>query len=64
MQTLLSIIDWTLFIILSSCVLYLLYYAVLSLFYREHKYITKNNQAKIAVIFPEYKEDAVIIKSV
>ena len=64
MQTLLSIIDWTLFIILSSCVFYLLYYAVLSLFYREHKYITKNNQAKIAVIFPAYKEDAVIIKSV
>ena len=64
MQTLLSIIDWTLFIILSSCVFYLLYYAVLSLFYREHKYITKNNQVKIAVIFPAYKEDAVIIKSV
>ena len=64
MQTLLITFDWILFIILSLCVLYLLTYAILSKFYKEPVLLQKAISNKIAIIFPAYKEDSVIIKSI
>ena len=64
MILILTLIDWLLFIPLAFCVAYLLVYAIASKFYRAPLYPEANKQHRIAVFFPAYKEDKVIIDSV
>lgn len=60
----LTLIDWILFIPLALCVSYLLVYAIASKFYRSPIYPEADKLHRIAVFFPAYKEDKVIINSV
>ena len=60
----LTLIDWILFIPLALCVSYLLVYAIASKFYRSPIYPEADKLQRIAVFFPAYKEDKVIIDSV
>ena len=60
----LTLIDWILFILLALCVSYLLVYAIASKFYRSPIYPEADKLHRIAVFFPAYKEDKVIIDSV
>lgn len=60
----LTLIDWILFIPLALCVSYLLVYAIASKFYRSPIYPEADKLHRIAVFFPAYKEDKVIIDSV
>lgn len=64
MNTLLTILDWILFVPLSLCVAYLLFYAVASCFYRASRYPKAKKNRRFAVLFPAYKEDRVIVNSV
>lgn len=59
-----NIIDWILYIPLALCVCYLLLYAIASKFYRVPRYPEAHILRRIAVLFPAYKEDRVIISSV
>lgn len=59
-----NIIDWILYIPLALCVCYLLLYAIASKFYRVPRYPEARVLRRIAVLFPAYKEDRVIISSV
>lgn len=60
----LTLIDWILFILLALCVSYLLVYAIASKFYRAPRYPEADRLHRIAVFFPAYKEDKVIVNSV
>lgn len=60
----LTLIDWILFIPLALCVSYLLVYAIASKFYRSPNYPKADRLHRIAVFFPAYREDKVIIDSV
>lgn len=59
-----NIIDWVLYIPLTLCVCYLLLYAIASKFYRAPQYPEARTLRHIAVLFPAYKEDRVILSSV
>lgn len=56
-----NIIDWVLYIPLTLCVCYLLLYAIASKFYRAPQYPEARTLRHIAVLFPAYKEDRVIL---
>ena len=58
------IIDWILYISLASCVAYLLFYAIASCFYHLPHFPKALMNRRFAVLFPAYKEDRIIIKSV
>lgn len=58
-----NIIDWVLYIPLTLCVCYLLLYAIASKFYRAPQYPEARTLRHIAVLFPAYKEDRVILSS-
>lgn len=60
----LTLIDWILFILLALCVSYLLVYAIASKFYRSPNYPKAGRLHRIAVFFPAYQEDKVIVDSV
>ena len=60
----LTLIDWILFILLALCVSYLLVYAIASKFYRSPNYPEAGRLHRIAVFFPAYQEDKVIVDSV
>ncbi|WP_406683462.1 glycosyltransferase family 2 protein [Seonamhaeicola sp. MEBiC1930] len=47
---------------LGLAVLYIFIFSIASLFYKEKKYNNINNDKKIAVLVPGYKEDAVIVE--
>lgn len=67
METLYSILsvgDWICFILLTPCVLYLLFYAVASKFYRPRQYPETTERKRFAVLFPAYRADNVILSSV
>lgn len=66
MWTLAHIIDWVLWIIMVPSVAYVLFYALVSLSHRRQKpYPTEGiPQSSFLILFPAYKEDAVIIHSV
>lgn len=64
MNTLLTVLDWMLFLPLALCVGYLLVYAIASRFYRAPRYPQATKQHRFAVLFPAYKEDRVILSSV
>ena len=60
------IIDWVLWIIMAPSVLYVFFYAIVSLFHRQQKPYTTTHipQSSFLILFPAYKEDAVIVHSV
>lgn len=66
MWTVIHIIDWVLWVFMAPSVLYVFFYAFVSLFHRKKKpYATDNiHQASFLILFPAYKEDAVILHSV
>lgn len=64
MILILTLIDWILFVPLALCVAYLLVYAIASKFYRAPHYPEADKLHRIAVFFPAYREDKVIIDSV
>lgn len=66
MWTAIHIIDWVLWVFMAPSVLYVFFYAFVSLFHRKkNPYATDNiHQASFLILFPAYKEDAVIIHSV
>lgn len=61
---LLSIVEWICYILLSLCVMYLLFYAVASKFYHPRQYPPTTEHARFAVLFPAYRADNVILSSV
>ena len=64
MILILTLIDWILFVPLALCVAYLLVYAIASKYYRAPHYPEADKLHRIAVFFPAYREDKVIIDSV
>ena len=66
MWTVIHIIDWVLWIFMAPSVLYVIFYAIVSLFHRKKKpYATEDiHQSSFLILFPAYKEDAVILHSV
>lgn len=59
-----TFIDWILFIFLTVCVSYLLFYAVASKFYRPRKLPEARVQRHFLILFPAYKEDRVIVSAI
>lgn len=66
MWTVIHILDWVLWIFIAPSVLYVFFYAIVSLFHRKKKpYPTEGlHQSSFLILFPAYKEDAVILHSV
>lgn len=66
MWALIHIIDWVLWVFMAPSVLYVFFYAIVSLFHRKKKpYSTTGiRQSSFLILFPAYKEDAVIVNSV
>lgn len=66
MWKVIHIIDWVLWIFMAPSVLYVFFYAFISLFHRKkNPYATENiHQSSFLILFPAYKEDAVILHSV
>lgn len=66
MWTLIHIIDWVLWLFMAPSVLYVFFYAIISLFHRKKKpYPTEGiRQSSFLILFPAYKEDTVIVHSV
>lgn len=68
--TILHIIDITLWIIIACSVAYVVFFAIVSLFYEKEDRIAthaagfKNEMAKFLILYPAYKEDNVIINAV
>ena len=66
----LHIIDITLWIIIAGSVFYVMFFAIISLFYDKedqvaaHAAALNNKQSKFLVLYPAYKEDRVIINAV
>ena len=63
-MVILSIIDYLLFILLAISCLYLFVFALFSMKNKKQKYIPQNEQLRYLILFPAYKEDKVIEKSV
>ena len=70
MWTTIHIIDITLWIIIAGSVAYVVFFAVISLFYdkedhiAEHAAAISNRMTKFLILYPAYKEDRVIINAV
>ena len=68
--TILHIIEITLWVIISFSVLYVAFFAVISLFYEKedrvaiHAQALYNRMARFLILYPAYKEDQVIINAV
>ena len=68
--TILHIIDITLWFIIAGSVLYVVFFAIIALFYDKEDHIAqqaahlKNEQSRFLILYPAYKEDRVIIKAV
>lgn len=58
------IIDWILYVPLSLCVAYLMFYAITSKFYQKPTFPEAHVYRRFIVLFPAYKEDRVITSSV
>ena len=65
-MTLIHIIDLVLWIFMAPSVLYVFFYAIISIFHRKQKPYSTTNipQSTFLILFPAYKEDAVIVHSV
>lgn len=66
METFLHVIDWLLWFFIAPSVIYVAFYAFVSLFHRKcQPYPTTNiHQSSFLILFPAYHEDRVIIHSV
>ena len=70
MWQILHIIDWTVWIIILGSVAYVVFFAMISLFYdKKDQYATqaaalKDKMTKFLILYPAYKEDKVIINAV
>lgn len=66
MWTFLHLIDWLLWIFIVPSVVYVAFYAVVSLFHRQQKpyFTTDIHHSTFLILFPAYREDRVIINSV
>lgn len=66
MWTVIHIIDWVLWVFMAPSILYVFFFAFISLFHRKkNPYATENiHQSSFLILFPAYKEDAVILHSV
>lgn len=66
MWTLIHIIDWVLWLFMAPSVLYVFFYAIISLFHRKKKPYPAEGirQSSFLILFPAYKEDTVIVHSV
>ena len=68
--TVLHIIEFTLWVLISFSVFYVAFFAVISLFYEKedrvaiHAQSLYNSMARFLILFPAYKEDRVIINAV
>jgi cellulose synthase/poly-beta-1,6-N-acetylglucosamine synthase-like glycosyltransferase len=62
--TILYATDLVVFVVLALCVGYMLFFSIASLFYKTPKFPAPKKLGKIAVLFPAYKEDRVIVNSV
>lgn len=68
--TILHSIDITLWIIIAGSVIYVVFFAIISLFYDKEDHIAahaaalSNKQCKFLILYPAYKEDSVIINAV
>ena len=68
--TVLHIIDMTLWIIIACSVVYVVFFAVISLFYDKEDHVAEraaaisNRMTRFLVLYPAYKEDRVIINAV
>lgn len=56
-----TVLQYLVFVLLSFAVLYILFFAIAGLFYKQEKFNKAEKFRKIAVLIPGYKEDAVII---
>ena len=64
METFYKIVEIILFAWFGFTVVYVFFYAIMSLFYKERKLINKNEKsAQILVLIPAYKEDKVILNT-
>ena len=66
MEVFLHVVDWVLWILVVPSVMYVTFYAIVSLFHRKPKLYSATNipQFSFLVLFPAYHEDRVIIDSV
>ena len=64
MNLILNYISWLFFVFLALCVGYLLFYAIMSKFYKNKKYSESKKIRKFAVLVPAYKEDQIILSTV
>ena len=70
MWTILHIVDITLWVIIACSVAYVVFFAIISLFYdkedhaAEHAAAISNRMTKFLILYPAYKEDKVIINAV
>ena len=68
--TILHIIDMTLWIIIACSVVYVVFFAVISLFYDKEDHVAEraaaisNRMTRFLILYPAYKEDRVIINAV
>lgn len=68
--TVLHIIDMTLWIIIACSVVYVVFFAVISLFYDKEDHVAEraaaisNRMTRFLILYPAYKEDRVIINAV
>jgi len=60
----LNLLDWVIFVLVALSVLYLILYGIASRFYREKHFPDSSDFRKVLILFPAYKEDAVILDSV
>ncbi len=70
MRTAIHIIDWVLWVFMAPSVIYVFFYAIVSLFparKSKHRHQTSNikhQTSSFLILFPAYKEDSVIVHSV
>lgn len=60
MNPFISIIDWTLFLLALSTVLYMVHFGIASLFYKHDRYPNATKKASFLILVPSYAEDQVI----
>lgn len=66
METCLYIVDWLLWIFIAPSVIYVAFYAIVSLFHRKSRPLSTSNipTSSFLILFPAYHEDRVIIDAV
>lgn len=60
----LYVVDWTLFVIVTLTVAYMLFFSLVSLISKNHNVPKAKNQNRFIILIPSYKNDQVIIQTV